>query len=128
MRILIMVSALLLALGVAFGAFGAHALRLRLDPAMLTVWQTAVQYHLVHAIGMLVIGAVALHWPGNSAGLAWSGWLLCGGVVLFSGSLYLLALTGFRWLGAVTPVGGLAFIAGWLVLAWVAFRFTARAG
>ncbi|HEX7030153.1 MAG TPA: DUF423 domain-containing protein [Gammaproteobacteria bacterium] len=120
MRSLLIAGAVAAAAGVMLGAFGAHALKDRLDAGMLAVWQTAVHYHLVHALGMVAIGFAALHW--QQASLALAGWLLAAGIVLFSGSLYLLALTELRWLGAVTPLGGLAFIAGWLGLAWAASR------
>ncbi len=97
---------------VALGAFGAHALKGRLSPELLTVWHTAVEYHLFHALGMLAVGLVAAQLA-ESTLLKWSGWLMLAGIVLFSGSLYALALTGLRWLGAVTPAGGVAFIAAW---------------
>jgi uncharacterized membrane protein YgdD (TMEM256/DUF423 family) len=97
---------------VALGAFGAHALKGRLSPELLTVWHTAVEYHLFHALGMLAVGLVAAQLA-ESTLLKWSGWLMLAGIVLFSGSLYALALTGQRWLGAVTPAGGVAFIAAW---------------
>lgn len=103
------------ALGVALGAFGAHALESRVAGPMLEIWQTAVLYHLVHAVGLLIIGVLALHLP-ESAPVSWSGRLLAVGIVLFSGSLYLLVLTGQSWLGAVTPVGGIAFLLGWALL------------
>jgi uncharacterized membrane protein YgdD (TMEM256/DUF423 family) len=109
------------AAGVALGAFGAHALRARLAPDLLAVWQTAVQYHFWHALALLAIGLAAIHLP-ESAPLKWAGWLMVAGIALFSGSLYLLALTGARWLGAVTPLGGTAWILAWALLAWAALR------
>lgn len=116
MKGLLVTGALTAAVGVALGAFGAHALKARLEPAMLDAWQTAVQYHLVHALGIVAIALAA------RPSFAPAGWLLVAGVILFSGSLYLLAFSGVRWLGAITPLGGLAFIAGWLWLAWAAWR------
>ena len=103
-------------LAVAFGAFGAHALRGRLDEYAMGVFETAVQYHFYHTLALLVVGLLALHQP-QTALLRSSGWLFVVGLVLFSGSLYCLSLTGIKWLGAITPLGGLAFIAGWGCLA-----------
>lgn len=97
---------------VAMGAFGAHALRARLTPDMLAVWQTAVLYHAWHALGLFGVGLLLLHWPERGL-LGIAGGLFIAGIVLFSGSLYALALTGIRGLGAVTPFGGVAFLAGW---------------
>lgn len=114
-RRFLVVGSLGTALGVALGAFGAHALEARASPEMLEVWQTAVLYHLVHAVGLLVVGILALHLP-ESAPVTWSGRLLALGIVLFSGSLYLLVLTRVAWLGALTPLGGIAFLAGWALL------------
>ena len=99
-------------LAVALGAFAAHTLKARLSPEMLAVWHTGIEYHVLHALGLLAAGIVAIQLPG-SALLRWSGWLMLAGIVLFSGSLYLLALSGERWLGAVTPVGGVLFLAAW---------------
>lgn len=113
-KALLLLGALSAFVGVALGAFGAHGLRDRLTPERLDVWQTAVQYHLVHALGLLLVGAVALQ-LGQGTALRWSGWLMFGGILLFSGSLYVLCLTGARWLGMVTPLGGLVFLAAWLV-------------
>lgn len=106
---------------VALGAFGAHALKGRLSPEMLAVWHTAVEYHVFHALGLLAVGLVAAQLP-ESALLKWSGWLMLAGIVLFSGSLYALALTGVRWLGVVTPAGGTAFLAAWALLAIAILR------
>ncbi|MGD8430773.1 MAG: DUF423 domain-containing protein [Ectothiorhodospiraceae bacterium] len=107
--------------GVAFGAFGAHALRGRLSTEMSRVWETAVQYQLVHALGLLVLGVlVAQH--GANRPLTWAGWLMLLGVVIFSGSLYVLALSGVRWLGAITPIGGTLMLVSWLLVAWGAWR------
>lgn len=114
-------AAVLMFLAVGSGAFGAHALRARLTPDMAAVWQTAVQYHAWHALGLLAIGLLLLHWPERSL-LGIAAWLLVAGIVLFSGSLYALALSGVRGLGAITPLGGVAFLAGWLVLAWACWR------
>ena len=99
-------------LAVALGAFGAHALKTRVPPEMLAVWHTGVEYHLFHALGLLAVGIVAMQLP-ESPLLKYSGWLMLAGIVLFCGSLYALALSGERWLGAVTPVGGIAFLAAW---------------
>lgn len=102
------------AMVVILGAFGAHALKARLAPEMMAIYQTAIQYHLFHALGLLVIGLLALWFPA-SAYLRWAGWFMFAGIVLFSGSLYLLSLSGVRWLGAITPLGGLAFIIAWVL-------------
>lgn len=115
-KLFIVIGALAGAAAVVLGAFGAHALRARLAPDALAVYNTAVQYHFWHALALLAIGVVALQLPGAGT-LKWAGWLMLAGIVLFSGSLYVLTLTGARWLGAVTPFGGAAFIAGWVLLA-----------
>jgi len=106
---------------VLLGAFGAHALKARLDADALALWRTAVEYHFWHALGLLAIGLVAAQMPG-SALLKASGWVMLAGIVLFSGSLYLLALTGARALGAATPLGGVAFLAAWALLAAAVLR------
>jgi uncharacterized membrane protein YgdD (TMEM256/DUF423 family) len=106
-------------LGVAAGAFGAHALRGRVPPDLLAVFETAARYQMYHALALLAASRVAARGGGTAAG-----WLFAAGIVVFSGSLYLLALTGIRWLGAVTPIGGLAFMAGWLLLARAGWRAT----
>jgi uncharacterized membrane protein YgdD (TMEM256/DUF423 family) len=103
-------------LAVLFGAFGAHALKGRLDDQALNVFETAVQYHFYHTFALLMVGAIALSQP-PTALLKSSGWLFVIGILVFSGSLYLLSFTGMRWLGAITPFGGLAFIAAWACLA-----------
>ncbi len=113
---LLVLAGLFAALAVLLGAFGAHGLKAKLTPEMLAVYQTGVQYHMWHALGLAVIGFAALHWPQANA-LRWAGWLMIAGIVLFSGSLYALALTNIKILGAITPFGGLAFIVAWLVFA-----------
>jgi len=115
----ISIAALLGALGVVLGAFGAHALRARLEPEELATWQTAVDYHLLHAVALLALSLWS-HASGRAAGLAPA--LFLAGIVLFSGSLYGLVLGGPRWLGPVTPLGGLCLIAAWLALAAQALR------
>lgn len=111
-------------LGVAIGAFGAHALRGRLDEYARGIFETAVQYHFIHALALLAVGLLALQAPG-SALLRSAGWLFVIGLLLFSGSLYLLSVSGVRWLGAITPLGGLAFMAAWACLAAQAWKLTA---
>lgn len=106
--------------GVAAGAFGAHGLRERLTPEMLATFETGVRYQMYHALGLMLAAWAAARWPGTLTASA--GWLFVIGTLIFSGSLYLLTLTGARWLGAITPIGGLAFLAGWLCLAWTAVR------
>ena len=103
-------------LGVALGAFGAHALRSRLSAEMLAVFETGVRYHMYHTLAMLIVAAAIGH-IGNARLLAAAGWSFFAGVLLFSGSLYALTLTGVAALGAVTPVGGLLFLIGWACLA-----------
>jgi uncharacterized membrane protein YgdD (TMEM256/DUF423 family) len=103
-------------LGVAAGAFGTHALKQRLPEDLLAVFETAVRYQMYHAIGLLAVAFAMNRWPGGSFQMA--GWLLLLGIILFSGSLYALCLTGIRILGAITPFGGLCFLVGWAVLAW----------
>lgn len=115
-RRFLFLAALAGALAVVFGAFGAHALKARLDENMLAVWQTAVQYHFWHALALALIGMLAQHLR-DSCALRLAGWLMLAGMVAFSGSLYAMALSGVRALGMVTPLGGVAFIAGWIALA-----------
>ena len=107
-------------LGVALGAFGAHALKGRLDADLLAAFEVGVRYQMYHALALLAVGWACTRWPGSV--LTVSGWLFVAGMVIFSGSLYALALSGARWLGAITPLGGLALLAGWLCLAWAAWR------
>lgn len=123
-RLFIMLGSLLGAIGVALGAFGAHGLRNRLDAPMLAVWETAVRYHLTHALALIAAAWVVDRFPARTG--VWAGWLFLVGVVIFSGSLYLMALSGQRWLGAVTPIGGAAFILGWVLLAWSAWKSAGR--
>ena len=106
---------------VALGAFGAHALKNRLSAEMVAVWHTGVEYHIYHALGLLAVGLVATQLP-ESALLKWSGWLMLAGIVLFSGSLYALALSGERWLGAITPIGGIGFLAAWALFVAAAVK------
>ena len=105
-------------LAVAAGAFGAHALRARLGPELLAVWETGARYQMYHALALLAVAMAAGRAPGG--GWAAAAWLFAAGIVLFSGSLYLLAFTGIRWLGAITPLGGLCFLGGWIALALAA--------
>jgi uncharacterized membrane protein YgdD (TMEM256/DUF423 family) len=103
-------------LAVALGAFGAHAVKARIAPEMMAVYRTGVEYHFYHALGMILAGLAALHLPGSVL-LKGAGWAMLAGIVLFSGSLYLLALTGIRTLGAITPLGGVAFLSAWVLFA-----------
>ena len=107
-------------IGVGLGAFAAHGLKARLDPAMLATFEIGVRYHMYHALALLGVAWACSKWPSSLTTAA--GWLFILGIVVFSGTLYALALTGVRWLGAITPLGGLAFLAGWLCLAWAAAR------
>lgn len=120
-RLFLGAAAISAAISVAAGAFGAHALKARLSPDLLSVFETGARYQMYHAIGLALAAWAASRAPGSAAP-AWAGGLFLAGTLLFSGSLYALALTGVRSLGAVTPFGGVAFIAGWLALALSALR------
>ena len=115
-RSLFVLGALFGLLGVAAGAFGAHGLKTRLDAEMMQVYETAVRYHLVHALAILISSLATIRYSQTPAYLA--GALFIVGILIFSGSLYALCLTGLRWLGAITPIGGLAFLIGWACLIW----------
>lgn len=111
---ILMTASILLAVAVAIGAFGAHGLKAHLSNEMLQTYKTGVEYHFYHALGLLLIGVLSISYP--SGLLNWSAILLAIGIVLFSGSLYVLAISGIKWIGAITPLGGLSFIAGWIFL------------
>ena len=119
-RVFFIIGCVLAFLGVGLGAFGAHALKERLDAAQLATFEVGVRYQMYHALALLALGWAASRWPG--AALTAGGSLLVAGTLLFSGSLYALSLGAPRWLGMVTPVGGLAFLAGWACLGWAAWR------
>jgi uncharacterized membrane protein YgdD (TMEM256/DUF423 family) len=121
MKIFVLLGSLSAFLGVALGAFGAHGLKARVTPEMLTVWQTGVQYHLAHALGLVLIGILCELMPGVSL-VRSAGWMLLAGSVLFSGSLYIMVLSDIRALGMITPLGGVAFLIGWLLLAIAAWQ------
>lgn len=120
-KLFLILGALSAFLAVLLGAFGAHALRTRLAADMMAVFHTGNQYHFYHALGLLLIGLLAVQLP-DSALLRAAGWLMLAGTVLFSGSLYVLAISGVRGLGAITPFGGLAFLAAWLLLAFAVWK------
>ncbi|HKK45756.1 MAG TPA: DUF423 domain-containing protein [Balneolaceae bacterium] len=120
-KLFLTIGSIAMALAVSLGAFGAHGLKGRLSAEMLDIFQTGVTYNFYHAIGLLIIGVVAYHLP-ESGLLKWSGWLMIAGIIIFSGSLYILSLSGIRWLGAITPIGGLCFIISWLLLALAVWK------
>ncbi len=105
---------------VALGAFAAHGLKSRLQPEMFEIFEVGARYHMYHALALLAVAWACSKWPG--ALTTTSGWLFIAGILIFSGSLYVLSITGMRWLGAVTPIGGLAFLGGWACLALAAWR------
>lgn len=107
--------AIFMTLAVLLGAFGAHALKKTLSADMLAIYQTAVQYQFYHALGLLAVGIIGLHYPSKWVRL--SGIFLTAGIVIFSGSLYVLALSEIKTIGAITPIGGVSFVAGWILLA-----------
>lgn len=119
-RPFVILAALNMIIAVGAGAFGAHGLKRVLGPEMLAVWQTGVLYHLIHALGLLAVAWLATRY--SSGLLPAAGWLMFAGIVLFSGSLYLLAGTGTRILGAITPLGGVAFLLSWALIAWAVWR------
>ncbi len=112
----------LLAMGVVLGAFGAHGLKSRLDAYSMGVWEKAVFYHFIHALGLLIVSLLPKTGTLPASAANWVCGLLLAGIVIFSGSLYLLAVTGNQTLGAITPIGGVSFIAAWLLLAWFLMR------
>lgn len=119
-KLMVMLAGLFGFLGVGFGAFGAHALKERLTPDLLAIYRTAVEYQFWHALALMAVGLLALSRPGPLLGA--SGWCFAFGILLFSGSLYALALSGVRVLGAITPIGGLLFLVGWVLLSVHAAR------
>lgn len=122
MKIFIILGAINAFLAVALGAFGAHGLEGKLEPKYLETWKTGVTYQMFHATGLLIIGLMLGKLPANSL-LSWSGWLMFIGIILFSGSLYVLSVTKISILGAVTPFGGLAFLAAWVLLIVAAVKY-----
>jgi uncharacterized membrane protein YgdD (TMEM256/DUF423 family) len=116
-RLWFIIGCLMAGLGVAAGAFGAHALKQRLSPELLQVFETGVRYQMYHAFGLLAVALAMNRWPNSTLQIA--AWLFIAGIVLFSGSLYALCLSGIRVLGAITPIGGLCFLGGWVYLALV---------
>lgn len=121
MKIFITLGALVALIGVALGAFGAHALKSQLTPEALAVWNTAVFYQLIHALGLLLIGILCQLFPADHL-LRTAAWTMLVGIVLFSGSLYLLTVSGIRPLGMITPLGGVAFLTAWLLLIVAVWR------
>lgn len=120
MKLFIILGALNTMMAVGTGAFGAHGLENKLSEKYMSVWEKATMYQMYHGLGLLVIGVIS----GTTAiNVNWAGWLMFFGVVFFSGSLYILALTQIRILGAITPIGGVLFIAGWLMLIIATFKF-----
>jgi uncharacterized membrane protein YgdD (TMEM256/DUF423 family) len=120
MRLFFVLGSVLAGLAVALGAFAAHGLRSVLSPTDLATFEVGVRYQMYHALALLAVAGAVARWGATTAVAA--GWFFAAGIVLFSGSLYLLVLTGPRWLGAITPLGGVAFLVGWALLAWTALQ------
>jgi len=115
-RLLAAIGGVFALVSVAAGAFGAHALRAKLTPDVLATFETAARYQMYHALAILLAALAYGRWAGFQA--LWAGWAFVVGIVVFSGSLYLMTITGARWLGAITPIGGVAFLAGWVLFVW----------
>jgi len=120
-RIFFGIGALYGFLGVALGAFGAHALKQTLSPEMLAAFEVGVRYQTYHALALLALAWASTRWPGRAMTIG--GWLIVIGVLVFSGSLYALSLSGVRGIGAITPFGGAALLAGWVCIAWAVLRY-----
>ncbi len=121
MKMFIIIGAISAMLSVAIGAFGSHGLEGRIPEKYLEIWKTGVQYQMFHSTGLLIIGILMSKFPENTL-LTWAGWLMVAGIIFFAGSLYVLALTQVGILGAITPIGGVAFIAAWLLLVIAAVK------
>ncbi|RXJ02760.1 DUF423 domain-containing protein [Anaerobacillus alkaliphilus] len=121
LKLFLMIGSINMLIAVGLGAFGAHGLQGKLTERMLEIYQTGVHYHMIHAIAILIIAVVADR-LGNPAMLTWAGWAMFIGIIFFSGSLYILSISGIKILGAITPIGGLFFMIGWVLLALAAFR------
>ncbi len=119
-RVFVILGSINMLIAVALGAFGAHIVRDLISGHYYTIYQTGVDYHMFHSLGILLVGIIALKIPGKQ--INWSGWLLFIGIVIFSGSLYVLSLTGISIIGAITPIGGVSFLIGWLLLALAAYK------
>ncbi|MEK4027667.1 MULTISPECIES: DUF423 domain-containing protein [Bacillaceae] len=122
MKLFIIIGAINAFLSVALGAFGAHGLEGKVEPKYLEIWKTGVQYQMFHALGMVLVG-ILIGQVQFSSMLNWSGWMMLIGTVIFSGSLYALTLSGIKVLGAITPIGGVAFLVGWVLLVLAAIKF-----
>lgn len=122
MKTFIILGAVNAFLSVALGAFGAHGLENKLEPKYLEIWKTGVQYQMFHALGLLAIGIISGK-VGASSLLSWSGWLMLIGIILFSGSLYVLSTSGIKVLGAITPFGGVAFLVSWVLLILFSIKY-----
>lgn len=116
MKLFFGLGALVVGLGVVFGAFGAHALESVLTEDRLQTFEIGVRYQLIHGLALLAVALAGAHWPGTLLQIA--GWSILTGVIVFSGSIYVLVLTGMKWLGMITPIGGLAMIIGWFLMVW----------
>ena len=121
MKVFVMLGAINMALGVVLGAFGAHGLKNFVSPGHVAVFQTGVQYQIYHALGLLLVAVLLKQFP-TAGGLRTGGWIMLAGIILFSGSLYLLALTGIRFFGPITPVGGICFIVAWIWIFWAVLK------
>ncbi|OCA88795.1 DUF423 domain-containing protein [Pseudobacillus wudalianchiensis] len=122
MKLFIIIGAINAFLSVALGAFGAHGLEGKVEPKYLEIWKTGVQYQMFHASGMILVGILMGQFSSSSL-LNWSGWMMLIGTIIFSGSLYALTLSGIKVLGAITPIGGVAFLAAWVLLVLAAIKF-----
>lgn len=121
MRLFLLLGSINMALSIALGAFGAHGLKGKVADKMIANWNTGAHYHMIHALGLLIVG-ILISKATNAGMFTTSGWLMLAGIILFSGSLYVMALTGITKLGAITPLGGLSFIIGWVLFAIAAYK------
>ncbi|PHR66198.1 DUF423 domain-containing protein [Pseudidiomarina marina] len=121
MKVFVMLGAINMALGVILGAFGAHGLEKMISPEMVEVFQTGVQYQIYHALGLLMVAVLLIPYP-KASGLRTGGWIMLAGIILFSGSLYMLALTGIQFFGPITPIGGVCFIVAWIWIFWAMLK------